>query len=160
MKIITKILILFVIISFSCNSTEDKKSLEKEEHKMEHTGHHNMKLPDDERVSLEVTGQRAKHQLMNMRDHVEAVQEILAYLSQEDYDNASIVASKRLGLTKQMQMMCSSFGNEEFEDLGFGFHNSADKMSEVFKTKDMNKSLEALSVTMNYCVTCHAKFKQ
>lgn len=161
MKSIISILIVMLVMFSSCNSAEKVEDKSKAVDTMEHTGnHHNMQLPDDERVSLEVSGMRAKHQLINMRSHVEAVQQILAYLSQDDYDKASVVASKKLGLTKQMQMMCSSFGNEEFEKLGFAFHTSADNMSEVFKTKDKNKSLEALAVTMNYCVTCHAKFKQ
>jgi len=121
---------------------------------------HNMKMAPDNRISLNVSPQKAQHQLKNMRNHVKAVQEIIGYLSHDEYDKASEVASKKLGLTDEMKIMCSSFGNEEFEKLGMTFHNNADKMSEIFRTKNKNKSLEALALTMNSCVNCHAIFKQ
>jgi len=121
---------------------------------------HNMKMTADTRIPLNVSPQKAQHQLMNMRNHVKAVQEIIGYLSNDDYDKASEVAAKKLGLTDEMKMMCSSFGNADFERMGMQFHNNADKMSAIFKTKDKNKSLEALALTMNSCVNCHATFKQ
>ncbi|MFK5958925.1 MAG: cytochrome c, partial [Lutibacter sp.] len=68
--------------------------------------------------------------------------------------------SSKLGLTDDMKMMCSSFNNQKFEQLGLGFHNNADEMAKIFMTKDKNKSLEALSKTMKSCVSCHASFKQ
>jgi len=97
---------------------------------------------------------------MNMRNHLQAVQSIINFLSKDEFDSASVVASSKLGLTDEMKMMCSSFGNKEFEQLGLGFHKSADRMSSIIKTKDKNKALESLSVTLNYCVTCHSTFKQ
>ncbi len=102
----------------------------------------------------------AQHQLMNMRNHLKAVQNIIKYLSEDEFEKASEVASSELGLTDEMKMMCSAFGNKDFEKMGLEFHQSADRMSEIFKTGDKNKSLEALSATLNYCVNCHATFKQ
>ncbi len=154
---------LLILVLFSCEEKKIDSSKKNNEVTIENKKsemHHNMQLPDDNRLSLNVTGKRAKHQLMNMRDHVDAVNLIIAYLSKDQYENASEVANKRLGLSDQMKMMCSSFGNKEFEELGFAFHKSAETMAEVFKTKDKNKSLQALSTTMTYCVSCHAKFKQ
>jgi len=121
---------------------------------------HMMKMKPDNRIPLDLSPQKAQHQLMNMRSHVAAVQSIISYLSKNEYDKASKVASSKLGLSKEMKMMCTSFHNEKFQELGLGFHRSADKMSEVFKNKDKDKSLKALALTMNYCVSCHATFKQ
>ena len=119
-----------------------------------------MKMADDNRISLEVPPKKAQHQLMNMRSHLLAVQSIIDLLSKNEFDKASDVASSKLGLSKEMEMMCTSFGNENFEKLGLGFHKSADEMSEVLKTKNKAESLKALSNTLNYCVECHATFKQ
>ena len=166
MKQITKIfaLPLFVGVFLLANCTEQKtdQPKSKEVTTGQHNGEmmHNMSMKPDHRISLNPSPKKAQHQLMNMRNHLEAVQSIITYLSKDEFDSASVVASAKLGLTKEMQLMCSSFGNNEYEDLGIGFHNSADAMSEVFKTKDKDKSLAALSVTLNYCVTCHANFKQ
>ncbi len=121
---------------------------------------HMAQLADDERVSLHMSPEQAQHQLMNMRSHLQAVQTIVDYLGKDEYDSAAAVASAKLGMSEEMRMMCSAFDNAEFEQLGLAFHQSADKMSEVFKTRNKDKSLAALSQTLNYCVTCHARFKQ
>jgi len=145
----------------SCNKSnkQDKKE-EVQMHNHSKMMMHNMKMTADTRIALNVSPDKAQHQLMNMRNHVKAVQEIIGYLANDEYDKASEVAATKLGLTDEMKMMCSSFGNDEFEKLGLTFHNNADKMSEIFKLKDKNKALDALTVTMNSCVTCHATFKQ
>jgi len=44
--------------------------------------------------------------------------------------------------------------------MGLKFHADADKMSEILKTKDKKKSLQALSKTMNSCISCHATYRQ
>ena len=97
---------------------------------------------------------------MNMRDHLEAVQNIVTLLSSDKYDEASKVAYTKLGSTTEMKLMCASFGDKNFETLGLEFHQSADKMSEIFKTRNKEKSLKALSNTVNYCVQCHATYRQ
>ncbi len=114
----------------------------------------------DERLSLELNAMQKEHQLVNMRDHLEAVQAIIALLAEDNYEIASKVAYKKLGSTTEMKLMCASFGNKQFETLGLEFHKSADKMSEVFKQKNKNASLQALSNTMNYCKQCHKTFRQ
>jgi len=96
---------------------------------------HNMILEKDSRTALMVSPQKAQHQLQNMRSHVVAVQSIIDYLSKDQYLKASKVASSKLGLTKEMKMMCSSFNNKKFEKLGLEFHTNADKMAKIFKTK-------------------------
>jgi len=152
-----------VILFTSCNgnkvSNQDKKS-DVQMHNHNKMMMHNMKMTTDNRIALNVPPEKAQHQLMNMRNHVKAVQAIINYLAKDEYDKASVVASTKLGLTPEMKMMCSSFGNAKFEKLGLEFHNNADKMSKIFKLKDKNKALDALAVTMNSCVTCHATFKQ
>ncbi len=159
-SLITLSLLFTAIIVTSCDVNKANKQEEKSINKDQAGMMHKMQHVKDNRIPLNVSAQMAQHQLMNMRNHLKSVQSILEFLSEGKYEEASKVASANLGLTKEMQMMCSAFGNEEFEKLGLEFHKSADRMSEVFKSKDINKSLEALSTTLNYCVDCHAKFKQ
>lgn len=122
--------------------------------------HHNMNMPEDQRISLGVTGMQQQHQLINMRNHVAALQSIIDLMSKDKYDQAAEVAHSQLGLTEEMKMMCTSFGNEEFSALGLAFHKSGDQLGETLKTGNKNESLKALAITINYCVNCHAKFKQ
>lgn len=155
-------ILLIGILFTSCN--EEKTNKQNVETATENHNHsemmQNMKNLTDSRISLNLSPEKAQHQLMNMRSHVVAVQSIINYLSKDEFEKASEVAATKLGLTDEMKMMCTSFNNEEFERLGLEFHNNADKMSQIFKAKDKNKSLEALSTTMTSCITCHATFKQ
>ena len=159
---ISSFLLIIVLLFTSCNG--EKANKENEENVTENHNHiemmQKMKNLTDNRISLNVSPEKAQHQLMNMRSHVVAIQSIINYLSKDEFGKASEIASTKLGLTDEMKMMCTSFNNEEFERLGLEFHNNADKMSQIFKLKDKNKSLEALSTTMTSCITCHATFKQ
>jgi len=62
---------------------------------------------DDERLSLELNAKQKDHQLVNMRDHLEAVQAIIALLAEDKYDIASKVAYKKLGSTTEMNKNAS-----------------------------------------------------
>ncbi len=154
-----KLLIVIIGLSFfsfhSCQNESEKETPKKVETiVMQPT------TIDDGRVSLNLNEMQKNHQLSNMRSHLEAVQEITLLLSQDDYDKASELAYTKLGSTTEMKLMCASFGDKGFENLGLEFHKSADIMSEVFKKRNKDNSLTALSNTLNYCVQCHATYKQ
>lgn len=121
--------------------------------------HHDMNMMDM-RTSLGVTGPMKLHQLENMRSHVEAVKNIIGLISESKFDEASVLAHDKLGLTPEMKGMCGMFNNKEFEKLGLAFHKSGDELGDTLKTKDVNASLHALNKTMQYCVECHATYKQ
>ena len=150
-------LLIFGILFISCNTQPTQKKKEKKEMSEKVT---QTMSTNDKRVSLALNPMQKQHQLKNMRSHLEAIQNIIGLIAKEKYDEASKVAYTKLGSTTEMKLMCSSFGNKNFENMGLDFHKSADKMSEIFKNKDKDTSLEALSITMNYCIQCHATFKQ
>lgn len=156
-KVLTILVLIISGISFvSCNN------IEKEEIKAKRTNEqpNQMMKINDERISLNLNPMQKQHQLKNMRSHLEAVNQIIILLSDENYDEASEVAYKELGSTTEMKLMCASFGDKGFENLGLEFHKSADKMSEIFKEKNKDKSLKSLSKTMNYCIQCHSTYRQ
>lgn len=121
--------------------------------------HHDMNMMDM-RTSLGLSGPMKQHQLSNMREHVEAIKAIVGLLSEQKFEDASRIAHAKLGLTPDMQSMCSMFENEDFRKLGFAFHKSGDDLGDALQTKDMNASLRALNKTMQYCVECHATYRQ
>lgn len=95
-----------------------------------------------------------------MRAHLEAIQSIISLISENKFENASRIAHTKLGLTPEMQKMCSMFNNEKYMALGMAFHKSGDDLGDVLNTKDAKASLRALNKTMQYCVTCHETFRQ
>lgn len=114
----------------------------------------------DSRTPLGLPPMMRTHQLSNMRSHLQAVQTIVGLIAEGDFDQAAEVAHDKLGLTEEMRRMCNMFTNPEFRKLGLAFHRSADELAEVLKTRDVTRSLQALHKTMNYCVQCHAAFRQ
>ncbi len=121
--------------------------------------HHGMDMTDN-RISLNLSPEMKQHQLSNMREHLAAVQSIIRLISENRFDDAAGIAHARLGLTPEMQQMCSMFDNERFMELGFTFHRSGDELGKVLKTRNMKASLRALDKTMAYCTECHATFRQ
>ena len=122
--------------------------------------HHDMMNMMDTRISLGVTGGMKQHQLENMRSHVEAIKNIVGLMSESRFDEASKMAHEKLGLSPEMQAMCGMFNNKDFEKLGLAFHKSGDELGDALKTKDVNASLRVLNKTMQYCVECHATYRQ
>jgi len=145
-------MIMFLAASSTVSSAKEKV------HGMAH--HKMAHMVNDSRISLELSPQMKQHQLANMRSHLEAVQRIVGLIAVEKFEQASVVAHAELGLTEEMRMMCDRLGNEDFRAIGFAFHESADVLGEVLKTKDTAASLRALDTTMSYCIQCHAAFRQ
>ncbi|MBI5625701.1 MAG: cytochrome c [Nitrosomonadales bacterium] len=128
--------------------------------KMQHQSHqHDMSMMDT-RTSLGVSGGMKQHQLSNMRAHLEAIQSIISLISEDKFKDASKIAHTELGLTPEMQKMCSMFNNEKYMTMGMAFHKSGDDLGDVLNTKDAKASLRALNKTMQYCVECHATYRQ
>ncbi len=130
---------------------------------MDHSGMgHSMKggSSDDERISLNLPPMMKKHQLANMRAHLDAVRKIVSAIGEDDFEAASEIAGQQLGSNEKMMKMCNSFENEAFKGMGLAFHKSGDELAKTLKTADLKESLRALNNTMNYCVSCHATFRQ
>lgn len=127
---------------------------------MDHHAMHHQHIMD-ERLSLSLSPEMKQHQLKNMRSYVVAIQSIVGHLANNEFDQAAQVAHSELGLTEEMRKMCSTMSdNEKFRQLGLAFHQSGDDLGDTLKKKDMKNSLQALQTTMDYCVQCHATFRQ
>jgi len=134
---------------------------EDSDNQMERMPHHDMmQSTNDGRISLGLSPEMKQHQLSNMRSHVEAVQIIIRFIAEEEFEKASQTAHARLGLTEEMKKMCNMFSNENFRNLGLAFHESGDALGDALQTKDIKASLRALNTTMGYCVQCHATYRQ
>jgi len=130
------------------------------EEEMRHENHqHDMSMMDT-RISLKLSPKMKQHQLTNMREHVAAIKNIVGLIAEAKFEEASKIAHDRLGLTPEMQAMCDMFENEKFRTLGMAFHKSGDELGDALQSKEVNLSLRALNRTMQYCVECHATFRQ
>jgi hypothetical protein len=146
------------IVGLNVAFAADEK-MQHQNHQHDMSMHHDMNMMDT-RTSLELSPEMKQHQLSNMREHVEAVKSIIGFMSENKFEDASKVAHDKLGLTPEMQKMCSMFNNEKFMTLGIAFHKSGDDLGNALQTKNVNASLRALNKTMQYCVECHATYRQ
>ena len=125
-----------------------------------HAMMHGMKTGADQRISLQLPAAMRAQQRAMMREHLAAVNEIIADMAAGKFTSASRIAHQKLGLTPEMKKMCTMFGNSDFRKLGLAFHKSADHLGDELKSGNTKRSLRALHTTMNYCVQCHATFRQ
>lgn len=120
----------------------------------------------DGRIAVAFPATLKQHTLANMRDHLLALQEIQAALSQADYDRAADVAEQRIGM--------SSLGLHGAHDVakympagmrgaGSAMHRAASRFGiaarDAAVTQDVKPALSALADVTAACVACHAGWK-
>jgi len=121
----------------------------------------------DDRESAGIPDPMKTRHLARMRNHLEAVHDIIDAMAHGEFGQAAATARQSLamgpGMGKGMGQgkgMCKGMNNEEFKSLGMAFHTSAGKLAEVLEQGDMKASLNALSETTSYCIQCHAAYRQ
>lgn len=115
----------------------------------------------DSRAPVPLLPMMANHQKANMRDHLLAVQEIVAAAAASDFPGVE-KAARRIGYSEQMGQMCTHMGAAApgFTERALAFHHSADAIAASAREHDAPAVLRALSATLTSCTGCHAQFKQ
>lgn len=115
----------------------------------------------DTRRPVPLLPMMANHQKQNMRDHLVAVQEVVAALTTDDF--AAIErAAGRIGFSEQMGQMCSHMGAGApgFTEQALQFHRTADGIGTAARARDRAGVLTALNATLQTCTGCHATWRQ
>lgn len=115
----------------------------------------------DARSPVPLLPAMASHQKQNMRDHLVAVQEIVAALSAGDFTGVETAAA-RIGFSATMGQMCTHMGAGApgFSDQAIEFHHTADRVGAAARGQDPSRVLMALGATLQACTSCHAVWKQ
>lgn len=115
----------------------------------------------DRRAPLPLLPMMAHHQKADMRDHLVAVQSIIAALATQDFFSVE-QAALRMGYSEQMGRMCTHMGTGApgFSQRALQFHHSADRIASPARAQDTAGVLAALAATLQTCTSCHATFKQ
>jgi hypothetical protein len=115
----------------------------------------------DARRPVPLLPMMAQHQKQNMREHLEAVQAIVAAAALGDFE-AVASAGRRLGFSEATGHMCEHMGAAApgFTEQALGFHHTADEIAVAAARRDSAAVLAALSKTLSACTTCHATYKQ
>ena len=115
----------------------------------------------DTRVPVPLLPPMALHQKAQMRDHLVAVQEIVAALAADNLE-AAATAATRIGFSAEEQQSCEHMGAgaSGFTDRALAFHRQADDIVTAARAGNKTESLHALGRTLAMCTSCHATFKQ
>lgn len=115
----------------------------------------------DARREVPLLPMMAHHQKQNMRDHLVAVQQVVAGLATSDFAGIEKAAA-RMGFSEQMGAMCTHMGAGAtgFGEQAIAFHKTADAIAGAAKAKDSGAVLAALGTTLETCTGCHASWKQ
>jgi hypothetical protein len=115
----------------------------------------------DPRRPLPLRPMMALHQKDNMRDHLAAVQEIVAALASGDFTGVERGAA-RIGPSSQMSQTCDHMGAAApgFVTQALAFHEVAGQIIDAAKAQDQGRVLSALGATLQACTGCHATWKQ
>jgi hypothetical protein len=115
----------------------------------------------DTRRPVPLLPMMADHQKQNMRQHLVAVQEIVAALASDDFGGVERAAG-RIGFSEQMGQMCTHMGAGApgFTEQALGFHRAADRIAVAARERDRTRVLSELGATLQTCTSCHAAWKQ
>ncbi len=115
----------------------------------------------DTRRPVPLLPMMANHQKQNMREHLVAVQEVIAAVVADDMAAAQR-ASLRIGFSEQMGRMCShmGMGAPGFAAQATNFHHTADRIGAAAQAGDRVGVLRALNETLLTCTGCHAAWRQ
>lgn len=115
----------------------------------------------DQRRPVPLLPMMAQHQKQNMREHLQAVQEVIAAAAVGDFEK-SAEAAKRMGFSETMGRMCAHMGAGApgFTEQALAFHHTADKIVTAASKRDSPALLSAVAETLTACTNCHATFKQ
>jgi hypothetical protein len=99
---------------------------------------------------------------LTMREHLEALDGIVAALAREDFTQAATLANEELGFPKHHVAMQREEGATfppAYHELAMAHHSAAEDLGAVIPTKDLKQILPHLGNTIHACVKCHQAFR-
>ena len=123
----------------------------------------------DERQLVELPAMMQEHMLGNMRDHLTALNEMLAALAAGDVKTAGAIAESRLGMSSlelHGAAHMAQFMPVEMQSFGTEMHKAASRFVIAAENAELEPGLDAQhkvydalqSITQN-CVGCHEAYR-
>lgn len=157
----TPLLLAGIFVCIACSKTQDEAQPKVQASAPSAPAPHEVLDKLDQRRPVPLLPEMAAHQKENMREHLEAVQEVVAAAAVSDFSKVASSA-KRLGFSESMGRMCEHMGAGApgFTEQALAFHHTADEIVIAATRQDGPAVLAALSKTLSACTSCHATFKQ
>jgi cytochrome c556 len=116
----------------------------------------------DKRQKIRLPAMMREHMLANMRDHLQALQEIQTALAEGKLDLAADVAERRLGMSSleaHGAAHMAPYMPQPMREIGTEMHHAASRFARSAQEGDLAKALADLSGITRECVACHASYR-
>ncbi len=124
---------------------------------------HERQPEGDQRISLGLSPDARNAHEAVMREHLEAIHQIVASLSREDFTQAQEITENQLGFAKHREAMQRQNPEDfppEYHDLAMAHHHAAEDLVKVIPSKNLNQILPSLEQTLKACVVCHQVYRR
>ena len=116
----------------------------------------------DTSTKVDMPDMMKTHMLGDMRDHLQALNEIQAALAKGKFDKAADIAEARIGMSSLIAHDASHmapFMPKGMQDIGTEMHHAASRFAMTAMEGDLSRSLDALSKVTEQCVACHMSYR-
>lgn len=151
------IMALFLIVMAGCSShahhPSTRVSLSQEE----------MSTSTNSLISLglDLDAQKALNAVM--REHLNAIQQIVEALGKDDFQRAQEITENQLGMAKHRDAMRRQMPRNfppEYHDLAMAHHHAAEDLATVIPSQNLQRILPLLGRTLAACTACHRVYKR
>lgn len=117
---------------------------------------------EETRQLVELPQMMQQHMLSNMRDHLTALNEILADMAEGELDHAAEIAEARLGMSS-LELHGAShmakFMPQGMREAGTDMHKAASRFALKAQEGEVLPAYRALAQITASCVACHANYR-
>jgi len=117
---------------------------------------------EDARTKVDFPDMMKTHMLGNMRNHLQALNEIQAALAKGELDKAGEIAEARIGMSSLVSHNASHMAPympKGMQDIGTEMHHAASRFAMIANEGDLPKALDGLSKVTAQCVACHMNYR-
>jgi hypothetical protein len=117
---------------------------------------------DDARQLVEMPLMMQEHMLSNMRDHLRAINEILASMGTGELDKAADIAERRLGMSSLETHGAghmAKFMPDGMRAAGTTMHKAASRFARKAQEGEVLPAYRMLTEVTSSCVACHAAYR-
>ena len=117
---------------------------------------------EDSRQLVYLSKMMQEHMMANMRDHLDAINEILVNMKNGELEKAADVAESRLGMSSLEShgaRHMAEFMPEGMRQAGSNMHRAASRFALKAQEGEVLPAYNALSEVTSACVACHSGYR-
>ena len=117
---------------------------------------------EEKRQLVEFPAMMQQHMMVNMRDHLTTLNQILIHMSNDELDKAGDLAESNLGMSSLDKHGASHMAKmmpEGMRQIGTSMHKSASRFALKAQEGELAPAYQALTEITTACVNCHANYR-